>query len=617
MSYQVLTGVLQARTAVHIGSGAGNAVADALLRRDVQGKILIPGTAIAGALRALLTRLAPRLGATPCIALWPEDARRARTQKGCGCAVCRLLGDVDPNDEGGHTAASRLLVFNARLLEGSLPVVRDGVGIDRQTGAAARATGAKFALETLPVGARFELRMELREPLTADASLDEDERLLAAALAEWRAGRLYLGGNVGRGLGAFDLLEDELHYYERDLDTPDGLLAFLRADEPWQPTAAQQLQDVTPRLWKHLPEIEITPAPKVRKLALGTVQKRVEPKNWENLNQSGPLRFPFARGWAEWNFTLQAEGPLLTHDPTTAGLSGFAHAPLLARLGDWQHPVLPGSGLRGVLRSHAERIARTLSTYQALATPDPEGYFKASCPACDPSHRRPHAAQHTGVLLESCDSLLRHQQGADENKEIPAENLCLACQLFGSPRNGSRFHVEDAAFVGDKPVYKIQDFLAVDRFTGGGAEHLKFDALVLWKPAFQVRLFLESPEPWELGWLTLVLRDLAEGWLRVGFGAAKGFGKVAVTEGTFQQATLPSGKPPEGAESVFTIESLALGDAELQERQRAWLAEFHDKLGQLKEYRRAHDMTLPADSYFGAQAAELYRLDVGQQGGTA
>jgi hypothetical protein len=72
-----------------------------------------------------------------------------------------------------------------------------------------------------------------------------------------------------------------------------------------------------------------------------------------------------ARSWALAEFTLAATGPFLTHDLMQAGRSGFDHAPLLATYDRGAKPVLPGSGLRGVLRSQAERIARTLATLKA------------------------------------------------------------------------------------------------------------------------------------------------------------------------------------------------------------------------------------------------------------
>lgn len=588
MKYRIVIGKLQARTAIHIGSGVGNDVADMLVRRDAAGEVTIPGTAIAGALRALLTRLAPRFeGVEACRALlYSDTAPQQAGNKGCGCAVCRLLGDIEPSDEAEvTTAASRLLVFNAPLQNDAFSVFRDGVGIDRRTGAAARQTAAKYDLEVIPAGACFELRMELR----AAEITTLDEQLLAAALAEWQAGRLTLGGDVARGLGAFELTA--LQYYIRDLDDADNLMAFLRNSEPWaldQTALPVYIQDMTPQLTEHLKGITIVDA-------------------------SVPC---VTTGWAAWEFTLQAQGPFLTHDTTTAGLQGFAHAPLLNKTGDLEHPVLPGSSLRGVLRSHAERIARTLASHQAITEDDPAAYFLQHCPACDPLARRLETTErHTA--LESCDSLLHFEVGHSENEEVPPDKLCLACQLFGSTRNGSRFRVEDAPFAGDKPVYKMLDFLAIDRFTGGGADHLKFDALALWKPAFTVRVWLDNPEEWELGWLALVLRDLTEGWLRVGFGAAKGFGEVTITNGTFQRATLPLGKVPEDATSVFTVEKFVLADAALHSQQSHWLAKFREKVQQTAAYRNEALMTLPADSYFGTKVAELYPLTLGETGGAS
>ncbi len=573
MSYRVVTGTLKARTAVHVGSGEGNELADSLLRRDTEGNVLIPGTAIAGALRSLLTRLAPRLGGGVCVAMLPEDEKKAREKQGCDCRVCRLFGDVEPSDEGegeeSQSAASRLLVFNAELVADgeAATLVRDGVGIERATGAAARATGAKFDLETLPAGAEFALRLELRGDDPGERV--EDERLLAVALAEWQEGRAHLGGDVARGLGAFEL--EEVTYKERDLDDAEGLMAFLRSDEPWE--HATKRQD-----W-------------LQERLDGATQEIVP----EERLPADVAELPVTSDWAEWTFTLQAEGPFLTNDAMASGLSGFDHAPLLQAVGDWTKPVLPGSSLRGVLRSHAERIARTLVTHRALEQDDTERYFLDRCPACDPLK-----VGAGDAALESCDSLLRHQKQVSENKEVPPDDLCLACRLFGSTRRGSRLIVEDAPYAdadGDNPTYKMLDFLAVDRFTGGGAEGLKFDALALWRPAFQARIFLENPEPWELGWLTLALRDLAEGWLRVGFGAAKGFGQVKVTEGTLRRGRLDAERATSGQASIFVVDELAFGDPALEERQRRWVKAFNEEV---ETFKRGEKLALPADSYFGA-----------------
>lgn len=586
MSYRAITGVMKARTAFHIGSGKGAEVADALIRRDSDGVPVIPGTAIAGALRGLLTRLAPCIeGAGICRTLFPEDDAQIQTPLPCDCAVCRLMGNVMPLDAAGSKArASRLYVYNAKLLDPALPMIRDGVGIDRVTGTAAREAAAKFDLEVLPAGTRFELRIELWEPADDD-HLADDEALLAAGICEWAAGRLFLGGNTSRGLGAFDL--EDLNYAELDLDDASELMSYLRSDQPWESASGTQP----------------TEAGQPAKLYDALKRIRLIKPDWDKCDA-----LPVTTGWVAWTLMIRAEGPVLVHDPNAAGLNGFDHAPLLSNLGDWQHPVLPGSGVRGVLRSHAERIARTIVTYQAKAKGGQQAveHFREHCPACNPLASRRSDDVH-GVVLESCDSLLRHVRKLDENKEVDPDDLCLACQCFGSTRNGSRFRVEDAPLVGE-PIYKMLDFLAVDRFTGGGAEHLKFDALALWQPTFELRIMLESPKDWELGWLALVLRDLAEGWLQVGFGAAKGFGQVKIVSGTMTEATLVPGSPPVDARSLFTTTDWPWDSPELKNRQQAWVKTFNVHLGDNKGFRASEDMALPADSYFDGRLDLLYPI---------
>jgi hypothetical protein len=154
------------------------------------------------------------------------------------------------------------------------------------------------------------------------------------------------------------------------------------------------------------------------------------------------------------------------------------------------------------------------------------------------------------------------------------------------------------------------DFLAIDRFTGGGADKLKFDAVALWKPAFGLRLYLENPAPWELGWLWLVLRDLAEGWLRVGFGGAKGFGcmKLMNWQAKFGYI-LPEDMPdlanlglPGRKDGVYTAikfsEDVRCDNTILQQ----WIEKFHKKI---KSFSRPEGMQLREDNNFSL-CNELY-----------
>jgi hypothetical protein len=160
------------------------------------------------------------------------------------------------------------------------------------TGAAARAGAVKFDMEVLPARSAFELRMELRD------SNSNDEKLLAAGLAEWEAGRLWLGGRVVRGLGAFEL--SNIQFKTRNLDEPKDVMSFLKDDRPWQ-----NAREKDNWLQEKLNSIEcIVP---------------------EDGMPEG-----VARCWLSLTGTLQADGPLLTNDTMISGASGFDHAPLLA-----------------------------------------------------------------------------------------------------------------------------------------------------------------------------------------------------------------------------------------------------------------------------------------------
>ncbi len=489
MSMRTITGKLILRTPLHIGTGNRTETVDDLLRRDAGGRLLIPGPGLAGSLRATATRLAPRFtGQRICMALQDEDDDH--NNKACECIVCELFGDINPQEMEGD--ASSVIIYNATSAQNPETQIRDGVGIDRVSGAAARKERLKFDIEVVSAETAFDLRIELEPKLSnANTALD----LLAASLAEWEAGRGVAGGRVGRGMGAFALVE--VRFNEQKLDTVESLVDFLKKGPDRQGNGGDS----------------------------NWVSNQVSAARSHVRAWAGAEGIPIARSWAQAEFILAADGPFLINDPVRSGQGGFDHAPLLAAYEKGATAVLPGSSLRGVLRSQAERIARTIAT---LADPGDGSHFKKSCPACNPLTAK------TDDDVASCNSFIKTLEMKERQKleRTGAEDrLCLACRLFGSTWNGSRFRVEDAFLKpGTSAKLKVMDFLAIDRFTGGGRDGAKFDAVVLWEPEFRVRMFLENPEPWELGWLALALRDLDEGLATVGFGAAKGFGRVTIGE---------------------------------------------------------------------------------------
>ena len=171
---------------------------------------------------------------------------------------------------------------------------------------------------------------------------------------------------------------------------------------------------------------------------------------------------------------------------------------------------IPGRSLKGVLRSHSERILRT-------------------CWALEQGEE-PYCASGTTIV---CDP-----NGSDVPRLAPCGKgcLCPACELWGSTAYGGRVTVSEAfpvnpgAFAGR---LKALERVSIDRITGGAAEKRLFSARPLFPPrepdpalGLEFCLELECPEPAELGLMLFVLRDLCRERLRVGFGKRVGQGKV-------------------------------------------------------------------------------------------
>ncbi|MFW6175443.1 MAG: RAMP superfamily CRISPR-associated protein, partial [Acidobacteriota bacterium] len=209
---------------------------------------------------------------------------------------------------------------------------------------------------------------------------------------------------------------------------------------------------------------------------------------------------------------LEFDGPFLVNDASQTGPGEDRpdHAPLRDAQG---RAYLPAASFRGVLRSQAERILRTVRGARGACGPGAE---RAPC---------------------------RPPGNVDD---VP--DLCPACRLFGAAGWRSPLRISDftAADTGAQERDFCQEFLAIDRFTGGGAEEwqgledgaqgLKFNACSVLRPKLQGRVELdltalghagddERSLAWSLGLLALVLRDLVEGDLAFGWGSGKGYGR--------------------------------------------------------------------------------------------
>lgn len=231
------------------------------------------------------------------------------------------------------------------------------------------------------------------------------------------------------------------------------------------------------------------------------------------------------------------EGPFMINDPSqcygdkTSQQGGLSHAYLKD---DQGKVVLTAKSLHGALRAQAERIVRTLARGDV---PKKACYIDTRDAACSPI------------------------TGAGQVK-----NLCLTCRLFGG--NGWRSPLTISNFSpvtnGEGEEY-TQEFVAIDRFTGGAAEGKKFKAHYCFGPtlAGQLKIDLNRIEAEHAGLLILTLRDLIEGDIPLGFGRSKGFGAC---QAGVKEAALPGSYPPwfkQCLDSFFIEDQDALADVSL------------------------------------------------------
>jgi len=168
---------------------------------------------------------------------------------------------------------------------------------------------------------------------------------------------------------------------------------------------------------------------------------------------------------------------------------------------------LPGSSLKGVLRSHAERIARTFGETKA----------------CDPFSK-------SGPTMSCGRRFETRKQRFNEEKALGNTTVyaqsCPICRLFGSTWYGGRLATADAYAEGQPPGTEQRDGVGIDRFTGGAARGAKFELEVITGGTFVTTLHIRNFELWQLGLVAFLFQDLKDGLIRVGMGKSRGLGKV-------------------------------------------------------------------------------------------
>jgi CRISPR/Cas system CSM-associated protein Csm3 (group 7 of RAMP superfamily) len=216
-------------------------------------------------------------------------------------------------------------------------------------------------------------------------------------------------------------------------------------------------------------------------------------------------RFRTFRGAVEIPLAVRAEGPLLIKGPAAAlpdrPDAAFVRYPIPDLPGPV--PYVPGSSLKGVLRSGSEALLRALGR-----------------PVCNPLDTRTPCKDQTGCA-----------------------DRCDACFTFGSVKGASVLLIDDGLpWRPDEPLavraervaaverqFTARTSVAINRQTGAAEHQRLFDYEALVGATFYPTLRLRNPDHGQAALVATALGLLDDGTLRLGSQTTRGFGRVRVT----------------------------------------------------------------------------------------
>ena len=186
----------------------------------------------------------------------------------------------------------------------------------------------------------------------------------------------------------------------------------------------------------------------------------------------------------------------------------------------------PGTSLKGVLRSHFERIARTLRT-GSVCLPY---YFDAG---------RQGSSIPVEEEKESFGCGYRSRGDGPDPASAAYADSCASCRTFGSLKFAGRFSIGDAYPLPDnRPTIESRNGVGIDRFTGGTVRGVLFDLQAVVGGRFKALIRLTNFELWQLAGLNLLLADLKDEMIAVGSGRSRGMGRIHADVASFRLSYL-------------------------------------------------------------------------------
>lgn len=487
----LITGRLRLTSELHLGTGEsrpddalrGPRMTEdetpdiALVAGSDTGRHYIPGTSLKGALRAWINRHLAQLAPDGLITDdWQKDVFGHVTTRS------DRSGEED-NGLGGRVIIGDAEVSATQTIQ---PAREARIAIDPRT----RTVDGRrlFHQQTLPPGTVFNIRVVIETPPAEDGRQLVPSAEIAQALLTAFAGfdtgpeetRIRLGADKGMGKGAAVFELGEVRCYDAEVIAEWVRVLRQRQDEAQQ--SQKRCPDPVP-----LPRWDEDPASAAS--ASSKAALALQSLDWPEAQPLHPVgRISIvAELQIDTRFLIANPDPRRARKHAEARKRGEEVEPLvleLRRIGETEHPALAATSLKGALRARAAKILKTI-----------------------------HAGD-TAVAV------------------WPPEAAEIVDLIFGTTGHRGRLHISAPEPAGAARLV-TQEFVALDRFGGGAATQRKFKIRSAEEGGWRVGLSIDLDGldgDRALACLTLLiltLKDLVEGDITLGHGAARGYGQVS------------------------------------------------------------------------------------------
>lgn len=194
-----------------------------------------------------------------------------------------------------------------------------------------------------------------------------------------------------------------------------------------------------------------------------------------------------------------------------SGKEGETMSDLGVMLTTTGEPILPGSSLKGKLRSTCETLAHALGLSACLLNRAASGIDCISDIKYYSEVRK--------------DYQKTFQLGLDKRLQWIEDHTCDVCKLFGSPLKAGRLWVSDGTLDDWASVVQVRDGVVIDRDSRTAVDGLKYDYEVIPPSSlFQLCIDLENPTDADLALLGAALFEWHAGSSLGGF-TSRGLGR--------------------------------------------------------------------------------------------